>query len=208
MANSQATPAKNTLSRYSTIATDPLRNFRFIVDFSATGDGEPIGTGDNSLSAMRGGFTSVSGLNISTQSINYREGGMNTTLHQMPGMTTFSPITLTRGTILGNDQAINWMRTLFAAASGEGIPVGDKTTFRCNLTIYVLDHPAVGAPNLDGDLISEKAYKMKFKVYNAFITNLSYSDLNAQGNEIVMETMTLVHEGLTASLAAAGGSVV
>lgn len=187
------------LARFSTIQTDPLRNFRFIVDFSATGDGQPVSSG---LTTLRGGFTSVSGLAIATNAIGYREGGMNTSLHQVPGMTSFTPITLTRGTILGNDEAIKWMRSLFAATSGQGLPIGTTNTFRVNLDIYVIDHPATGAPQIAaGDLISQQAYKMKFSVYNAFITSLNYSDLNAQGNEIIMETITLAHEGLSVELA-------
>jgi phage tail-like protein len=189
------------LARFSTIQTDPLRNFRFVVDFLPTGDGQPV---SGELTTLRGGFTSVSGLAITTNAIGYREGGMNTSLHQVPGMTSFQPLTLTRGTILGNDQAIKWMRSLFAATSGQGLPLGTNpsTTFRCNLAIYVLDHPATGAPQIAaGDLISQQAYKMKFNVYNAWISSLSFSDLNAQGNEIIMETMSLAHEGLSVELA-------
>jgi phage tail-like protein len=117
-------------------------------------------------------------------------------------MTSFQPLTLTRGTILGNDQAIKWMRSLFAATSGQGLPLGNNTTFRCDLTIYVLDHPATGAPQITAnDIIALNAQKMKFKVYNAWISSLSFSDLNAQGNEIIMETMSLAHEGLSVELA-------
>jgi phage tail-like protein len=191
--------SSRSLARFSTIQTDPLRNFRFIVDFTPTSDGQPV-SGD--LTSFRGGFTSVSGLAITTNAIGYREGGMNTSLHQVPGMTSFQPLTLTRGTILGNDQAIKWMRSLFAATKGEGLPLGNNTTFRCDLTIYVLDHPATGAPQITAnDLIAQQAQKMKFKVYNAWISSLSFSDLNAQGNEIIMETMSLAHEGLSVELA-------
>jgi phage tail-like protein len=191
--------SSRSLARFSTIQTDPLRNFRFIVDFTPTSDGQPV-SGD--LTTLRGGFTSVSGLAITTNAIGYREGGMNTSLHQVPGMTSFQPLTLTRGTILGNDQAIKWMRSLFAATSGQGLPLGNNTTFRCDLTIYVLDHPATGGPQITAnDIIAQNAQKMKFKVYNAWISSLSFSDLNAQGNEIIMETMSLAHEGLSVELA-------
>jgi hypothetical protein len=36
---------------------------------------------------------------------------------------------------------------------------------------------------------------MRFKVYNAWISQLAYSDLNAGDNAILVEQMTLVHEG-------------
>lgn len=193
--------AQSSLSRWSKLATDPLRNFRFLVNFTVSADGAPFSnkilTGEKTFT---GGFTSVGGLGINTQSIAYREGGMNTTLHQVPGMTSFQPITLTRGAIYNNDEAITWMRGLFAAASGEGIPGAAGKTFRVNLEIYVLDHPATGAPLIDAnDIISQKAYKMKFNVYNAWITSLSYSDLNAQDNALIFENIQLVHEGLSVS---------
>jgi phage tail-like protein len=196
--------ARSAISRFSKLQTDPLRNFRFIVDFRVTSDTQ----GPNSFTEFRGGFTSVSGLSISTQGIAYREGGMNTTLHQIPGMTTFQPVTLSRGVILGQDEAINWMKQLFAAASGEGIPGADRTSYRCNLDIYVLDHPVTGAPLISAnDVVSTSAYKMKFTVHNAWITNLSYSDLNASDNQLMYETIQLVHEGMSVKLADYGASV-
>jgi len=203
--------AQSAISRFSKLATDPLRNFRFVVDFRVTGDSGVPGSaaaGTSSFLNFKGGFTSIDGLNISTQSISYREGGMNTTLHQVPGMTSFSQITLNRGVILGQSEGINWMKQLFAAASGEGIPGVDGSTFRCDLDIYVLDHPITGTPLISaGDIVSTSAYKMKFIVHNAFIVNLSYSGLNATDNQLMYETLTLVHEGLSVQLANFGSSV-
>jgi len=138
-------------------------------------------------------------LGINTQSIPYREGGYNTTIHQIPGMTTFTPITFQHGTLTSNLQGIKWMRGLFAAAAGEGIALGGKD-FRCNVDIYVLDHPAqIG----DADDMVTKA-KMHFKVHNAWITTLQYSDLNAGDQNILFEQMTLVHEGLSVGVMANG----
>jgi phage tail-like protein len=112
--------AQSAISRFSKLQTDPLRNFRFVVEFRVTGDvGSASAAGTNNFLKFKGGFTSVSGLRIQNTSISYREGGMNTTLHQLPGMTSFDPITLSRGVILGQSEAINWMKQLFAAASGE-----------------------------------------------------------------------------------------
>jgi phage tail-like protein len=184
------------ISRFSSIATDPLRNFKFIAEF------HPANTTvfDNDIApAVASGFTSITGLGINTQSIPYREGGYNTTIHQIPGMTTFTPITLQHGTLTSNLQGIKWMRGLFAAAAGEGIGLGNKD-FRCNVDIYVLDHPA---QILDSDDLVTKA-KMHFKVHNAWITTLQYSDLNAGDQNILFEQMTLVHEGLSVGVMANG----
>lgn len=203
--------AQSAISRYSKLATDPLRNFRFLIDFRVTGDvglSGSLPSGSSSFLKFKGGFTSVSGLNISIQGISYREGGMNTALHQVPGMVTYSPITLRRGVILGNSEGINWMRQLFAAASGDGIPKVDGSSFRCDLDIYVLDHPITGSPNISAqDIISTNSYKMKFTVHNAWISSLDFSDLSATDNGIMYETMTLIHEGLSVQLANYGSAV-
>jgi phage tail-like protein len=145
---------------------------------------------------------------MTVNGISYREGGMNTTLHQIPGTVTFQPITLSRGVLLGQNEAINWFKQLFAASSGEGISGADGSSFRCDLDIFVLDHPATGAPNISAsDIISTSSYKMKFTVHNAWISGLNFSGLNASDNSLMYETMTLVHEGLSVSLANFGSSV-
>ena len=180
------------INNRSTLLTDPLRNFRFLVTFQPHGDFAQNSIG---LTQATIGFTSVSGLSVATDSIPYREGGYNTTVHQVPGMTTFTPITMQRGVLAGNDQAITWMRGLFAAASGEGIAVkggaaGAAESFRVNIKVFVADHPNSGPTEA-------QKYKMGFKIHNAWITALNYTDLNAADGAILFESMTLVHEGLS-----------
>jgi hypothetical protein len=203
--------AQSSISRYSKLATDPLRNFRFLVNFRVTGDtGVPgsAAAGQNSFLKFSGGFTSVDGLSMNVSGISYREGGMNTTLHQLPGMVTYQPLTLSRGVILGQSEAINWFKQLFAASSGEGVSGADGSSFRCDLDIYVLDHPATGSPNISvSDIISSASYKMKFIVHNAWISGLNFSSLNASDNALMYETMTLIHEGLSVQLANFGSNV-
>lgn len=195
------------INRFSKIATDPLRNFRFYAEFTKASNAtepfsEKIKTGSNETMPTKGtstgwvgGFTYISGLNISTQNIPYREGGYNTTVHQIPGMTTFSPITMQRGAMYGNDQAITWMRALFAAAAGEGLNVPANKDFRVNINIYVLDHPTNGTGS--SDTTDNNIPKIGFTVHNAWITGLNYSDLSADSGTIFFETMSLVHEGLS-----------
>ena len=183
--------ATSNINRFSTIATDPLRNFKFFAEFTPANnnvfDAEIAPT-------VAAGFTSITGLGINTQSIPYREGGYNTTIHQIPGMTTFTPITFQHGTLNSNRQGIKWMRGLFAAASGEGIALSPGTNdFRCDIKIYILDHPATVNDTTDLHSIA----KMRFDIHNAWITTLQYSDLNAGDQNILFEQMTLVHEGLS-----------
>ena len=97
----------------STLATDPVRNFRFLVEFlPPSGTETPTWSFDAKM-----GFTSVSGLTVATEAIQYREGGYNTTVHQLPGQTSFSPVTFSRGVMLENSQNYKWMRRLFSVIS-------------------------------------------------------------------------------------------
>ena len=199
------------INRISSIASDPLRSFRFIAEFTVP---ESEGTdkrfsqkikqstkvapfAEGKSDGWLGGFSQISGLSINTQSIQYREGGYNTTVHQVPGMTTFTPITFQRGVLFGNDQAITWMRGLFAAAAGDGIAMRTGTTasnsFRTDVKIYVMDHPNTKGITAEGAQIP----RMGFHVHNAWITTLNYTDLNAADGAILFESMSLVHEGLS-----------
>ena len=190
------------INRFSTLATDPLRSFKFVAEFSQAGT-EPVFdkrilTSSSTAPATSGvstgwigGFSNISGLSVNTQSIQYREGGYNTTVHQVPGMTTFTPITMQRGVLYGNDQAITWMRGLFGASSGEGLATGGTgsaaKSFRVNINVYVMSHPDAGSDTP----------VMGFKIHNAWISTLNYTDLNAADGAILFESMSLVHEGLS-----------
>ena len=190
----------------STLATDPLRSFRFRATFSAAADAvfdERIKTG--TTGGWTGGFTNISGLQTNVQSIQYREGGYNTTVHQMPGMTTFTPVTFTRVVIVGNDQAITWMRGLFSAASNLGLnnPSVTNKGFRLNINIYVNQHPTT-----DDLSTSNDADQMVFRLHNAWITGLSYTDLDATNGAILFETMQVVHEGISVGFTDATGANV
>lgn len=176
--------------------SDPTRNFRFLVEFHPYNNNHPM------YDPINFGFTSVAGLSMAVESIPYREGGMNTTLHQIPGQATFSPITLTRGVHLGNSQAWKWVRRLFTAV-GPGESSGYAAyQFRSSVTIHVLQHPMnmgndTGVSANDTLTMSRNdPVAASFRAYNAWISSLAYSDLNAGDNAIMVEQMTLVHEGL------------
>lgn len=187
----------------SNLQTDPLRNFRFIVQFLAHNE-----KGQNFGFIPTLGFTSISGLAVSTESIPYREGGFNTTVHQIPGQTTFGPITLQRGMILGSPQHWNWMQRLFSV-NGNTQPGGD---FRADMLIFVLAHPSsntasseitagtVASQSQVGGIIDDKVH-MKFRVFNVWPTTVAYSDLNSGDNALLVEQVTLVHEGFAAVVA-------
>jgi phage tail-like protein len=171
----------------SSLATDPLRLFRFNATFSPAEGKTMFNKG---LTNWAMGFTSISGLSATVQNIEYREGGMNTTVHQVPGMTTFQPIVFSRGVVAGNDQGMTWMRGLFGAALGSGLGLAAAASqFRMDIVITVNSHP-----NADSK-VSQPA--MAFKVHNAWITNLQYSDLDATQGAILFERITVIHEGIS-----------
>jgi phage tail-like protein len=189
------------INNRSTLVTDPLRNFRFLVVFKPhqiTNGGFSYGTGATM------GFTSVSGLSVTTDSIPYREGGYNTTVHQIPGQTSFAPIQLQRGVTLGTDANWNWMKQVFRTVEGNSVSALDITNnFRADLEIQVLSHPIAGSGGTGAfgqgadtnSSASNDHIAMRFNVYNAWITSIAYSDLNAGDNSIYVEQMSLVHEG-------------
>lgn len=185
------------ISGRSDMNTDPTRNFRFLVSF------QPYDGGSHPFTRYNFGFTSVSGLNASVEPIPYREGGWNTTLHQLPGQATFAPVTLTRGIHLGNNQAWAWLQRLFSAVGPGKTGWGPypNYNFRSSVTIHVLQHPVSmlndpAEAYSDHDQFSNNdPVSYSFRLYNAWITALAYSDLNAGDNATAVEQLTLVHEG-------------
>lgn len=129
--------------------------------------------------SFRIGFTEVSGLDFETEVIEYREGNSkkyNKT--KQPGLTKFSNITLKRGTFEGDfDYYKEWRKTYF-------FQEGNKTAsqYRRTVTIKLLNesHEAI----------------ITWKLLNAWPSKVQSTDLKADGNEVAIETMELVHEGL------------
>ena len=118
------------------------------------------------------GFTEVSGLDIETEVIEYRQGA-SPEYHKikMPGMRKFSNITLKRGTFQGDNEFFDWFNT-----------VSLNTIERRDLTLSLLNeaHEPV----------------IVWKIKNAFPTKVQSTDLKADGNEVAIETLELAHEGL------------
>jgi phage tail-like protein len=187
------------INNRSVLETDPLRNFRFLVTFLPQVDqGTSAGDGTEIIGKSTMGFTSVSGMAVTTDSIPYREGGYNTTVHQIPGQTTFAPITLQRGVMLGKAGNWNWMKKLFATVQGGGaLKVGDN--FRFDLEVAVLSHPvpAGGSEDVSAGMTAATGDRVAMRIhfYNCWPTSVAYSDLNAGDNALLVEQMALVHEG-------------
>ena len=128
---------------------------------------------------FRIGFTEVSGLDFETEVIEYREG--NSKIYnksKQPGLTKFSNITLKRGTFEGDfDFYKEWRKTYFFQEANK---TGSK--YRRTVTIKLLNE------NHEPIIV--------WKLLNAWPSKVQSTDLKADGNEVAIETMELVHEGL------------
>lgn len=185
MSTTMTAPIATAKPSIAHLATDPLRNFKFNVNIM-----HPKLSGFATL-----GFMTVSGLNITTEVIPYREGGMNTTTQKMPGQSDFAPITLSQGVAVGEGPLWNWTKELFTVMQGTGTAnPGDD--FRATVDIMVLDHPVVSA---------QVPVKAIFRVYNAWPTSIAFSDLDAGANAVFMQQMSLAHEGFDFKLATSIG---
>jgi phage tail-like protein len=178
----------------STLMTDPVRNFRFLVTFQPTDEWK------DTVKPAKMGFVSLSGLSVTTEPIAYREGGYNTNVHQIPGQSAFTPITLSKGVMLGQDSNIKWMKRLFSVITPT-LTSGVGAGFRANIDIQVLSHPnpqastGIAATQAQAQTAYTQHTSLRFKVYNAWISSLSYSNLDAGANTLMVEEMSLVHEG-------------
>ncbi len=119
------------------------------------------------------GFTEVSGLDVETEVVEYRHGASPEYFKtKMPGMQKYSNITLKRGTFASDNEYFAWWNT-----------VKLNTIERRDITISLLNE--------------EHAPVIVWKVKNAWPTKIQSTDLKADGNEVAIESMELVHEGLS-----------
>ena len=125
------------------------------------------------------GFTEVSGLDFETEVIEFRHGASpkyNKT--KQPGLTKFSNITLKRGTFKGDNQFYDWWKETVKFEEGNNT----GSIYRQTVTIQMLNE--------------EHQPVMTWTLLNAWPTKVQSTDLKADGNEVAVETMELVHEGL------------
>lgn len=169
------------------LTTDPLRNFKY--QFNINRPSIP--------GMLQLGFMSVTGLSANTPAINYREGGNNTTTRKLPGQTEFPDLTCQRGVAVGTNALWQWFIEIFHVVQGGGRGVSGND-FRSDMTLNVLDHPVT---------LGVTPVKAKFQIFNAWPSAIQFSDFDAGGNALMMESMTLSHEGFVFDLAAVGAAL-
>lgn len=139
------------------MSTYPLSKFHFSVEWGGTTIG----------------FTEVSGLDVETEVIEYRQGSSpDYSKIKMPGMQKFPNVTLKRGTFKSDNEYFEWWNSIQL-----------NQVARRDITISLLDetHSPV----------------VVWKIRNAWPTKITSTDLKADGNEVAIESMELAHEGLS-----------
>jgi len=121
------------------------------------------------------GFTEVSGLEVETEMIEYRDGASpEYNKQRIPGLRKYANITLKRGMFANDNEFFDWWKktALFQNVDND----------RRDLTISLLNesHEPV----------------MVWTVKRAWPVKITSTDLKGDANEVAIETMELVHEGL------------
>jgi phage tail-like protein len=118
-------------------------------------------------------FQEVSGLDVEAQPIEYRAGDSATfSVVKMPGIKKFSNVTMKKGVFKSDNKFWDWFNEIKM-----------NTIKRKPVTISLLDQD--GKPT------------MVWTLTNAWPTKITGTDLKAEGNEVAVETIEIVHEGLT-----------
>lgn len=139
------------------MAEYPLPKFHFQVEWGGS----------------RMGFTEVTGLDVETEIIEYREGSSREYHSQkMPGRQKFANVTLKRGVLPLDNEFFTWWNS----ASLNKVD-------RRDLTISLLNE--------------KHEPTMTWRVKNAWPAKIAGTDLKADGNEVAVNTLELAHEGIS-----------
>lgn len=147
---------------------DPLHVFRFHVTFESTGGAAEI---------CRGAFSEISGLEATMEPVAISEGGRNWGQAQRVGRTTFSTVILRRG-MTKTRHLWDW----FSHVTGKG---AYKHRLTVKITLY--------GPGPD----AEMPEVMSWQLAEAMPVKMKLADLNAAGQEVGVEELHLVHEGIS-----------
>jgi phage tail-like protein len=149
---------------------------------------EPVVTGDVDpvagfkFSVKLGGktvawFTECSGLSMERGVYTHEEGGVNTHVHQLPDRCKYTSVTLKRGVAESDADDLLWKWFQ------EGLY--DGKVKRENVSIYLHS--------------TDRKQVMHWDLTRAFPTKWTGPDLKSADNSVAIETLQLVHEGMTVS---------
>ncbi len=144
---------------------DPYENFKFRVKW----DGRYVA-----------GVSRISALRRMTEVVEHRDGDDPSSVRKAPGRTTYEPITLERG-VTHDVEFESWANKVWSLGRGLGNEVSLKD-FRKDLAIELY--------NEAGQLV--RAYIVR----RAWVSGYqALPELDANANEVAIETLTLEHEG-------------
>ena len=135
--------------------TDPYRGFNFLVEIDGI---------------TQAGFQEVSGLDASTDAVDYREGTDPNHVRKLSGLNKYSPVTLKRG-ITDTDELWKWRQTVI-----------DGKTERKNGSIVLLDETG--------------AEKIRWNFSNGWPTKWTGPSFNSTSMAVAIETLEITHEEL------------
>lgn len=136
--------------------SDPYLGFRFLVEIDAL---------------IVAGFSSVSGLEVSLETEDYEEGGVNSYTHSLPTRFEYPNLELERG-LTESDDLIGWI---------QHVRNGDVD--RQNVRVVLLD--------------SEGVETWGWEVREAYPVGWSGPDLRGDQSEVAIERLELTHRGLS-----------
>lgn len=144
---------------------DPYKNFKFRVKW----DGKYVA-----------GVSKVSGLRRTTEVVEHREGGDQSTSRRSPGRSSFEAVTLERG-VTHDAEFERWANKVWHLGQGLGAESSLKD-FRKDVTIEVY--------NEAGQLA------LAYKLFRCWVSEYqSLPDLDASANEVAIQTLKLENEG-------------
>ncbi|MDP1786024.1 phage tail protein [Nitrosomonas sp.] len=120
-------------------------------------------------------FQEVSGLDIQSEEIKYRHGDSpDFSVIKMPGMKKVGNITMKKGIFKGDNKFWDWFKQIKM-----------NTIKRLPVTISLLDEGGKAT--------------MVWTLTNAWPTKITGADLKSEGNVVAIESIEIVHEGITIS---------
>ncbi len=118
-------------------------------------------------------FQEISGLDIQSEEIKYRAGdSKDFSVIKMPGMKKVGNVTMKKGIFKGDNKFWDWFNQIKM-----------NTIARKPVTISLLDE--------------EGNDTMVWTLMNAWPSKITGTDLKSEGNEVAIETIEIVHDGLT-----------
>lgn len=118
-------------------------------------------------------FSECGGLEMDSEPFDYKEGGLNSRVHRLPGRFKFSNLTLKKGVAEDGDALWKWVQD---TVKGQFTPH----------QVTVVLHDVSGEKPLR-EWVFENAYPIKWGA----------SALSADQNAIAVETLTLAHQGMS-----------